>query len=96
MVSEGSASRDWVKSAVVVKEGDPSGAVRLGREGLEFGAGHLLGGGVDGLSVGEDAEFQVALWPLVVLLGLDGAKESDDAGSVGKSRSCWCGGGSLG
>ena len=62
-------------------------ACRSGREGLEFGFGHLLDdGGVDGLGAGEDVESEVAaaFGPFVVLLGQDGADEADDGGPVGE------------
>ena len=58
-----------------------------GREGLEVWFVHLLcGDGVDGLGPGEDVESEVAaaFGPFVVLLGQNGADETDDAGPVGE------------
>jgi len=58
-----------------------------GRKGLEAWFAHLLSdGGVDGVGAGQDVESEVAaaFGPFVVLLGQDGAEESDDAGSVGE------------
>jgi hypothetical protein len=47
---------------------------------------HLLGCEVDGLGAGVDLESEVAaaFGPFVVLLGQDGADQSDDRGSAGK------------
>ena len=58
-----------------------------GREGLQFGFGHLLGcGGVERLGSGEDVEAEVvaACDPSVVPFGEVGAREPDGAGAVGE------------
>ena len=76
---------------------DPSAG--SGADGLEVGVGHLLGLGGDGLGSGDDVEAEVAasFGPFVVLLGQDGADESDDGLAVGgRSRRRRCGVGSRG